>query len=677
MPTLKELSKEQESLSGGHRLCAGCGASIVARQVLLAAPKPIVVTCATGCLEVATTIFPYTAWETPWMHSAFENAAATCSGIESAYNALKRKGTLPVNENIHFITFGGDGGTYDIGLQSLSGAMERGHRMLYVCYNNQAYMNCLSTSSLIMTREGLKKITDIKEGDMVYAFDQKTYQPILKKCSGVFDNGIKPVYELKTLHHSIKATSNHPFMILKRNGRGRKNTFVWKTLAEIETGNEVVVFKNINPGKSAEFSFLKVTTEDYKVNRLNDIDIPKFSTPDLMKYLGLYVGDGWVRTEKGEVGFALPEKKIARKNLVNLHTKIFGGNLRIDETYVYANSVNLSRFIDSFGFGKGARNKTIPPWIFTLPKEERESFIQGLILSDGYKIGNSYRYVSASSELLRTLRLLLQITDYRVGDIHWQTKKKGTKCVNRKLLKDAKYGYVCFSKKRKWNTEKYPNQYRYQNFLIENKYFNTEKVKSIRLIGEEPTLDLRVEDEHNFIADGIVVHNTGIQRSSATPKGGFTTTSPAGKVKQGKEQSRKDLTEIMVAHNIPYVAQTVVGDWRDLTTKVQKALSKDGPSFINVLTPCRLGWGCAPEKTLQIGRLSADTCFWPLYEVEEGKYKITYKPKEKKPIVELLKGQSRFKHLFNKGNEHLITEIQEEVDRKWKKLLFLSGEKAD
>ncbi|MDD5455369.1 MAG: pyruvate ferredoxin oxidoreductase, partial [Candidatus Ratteibacteria bacterium] len=82
MPTLKELAREPESLSGGHRLCAGCGASIAARQVLLAAPKPIVVTCATGCLEVATTIFPYTAWEMPWMHSAFENAAATCSGIE-------------------------------------------------------------------------------------------------------------------------------------------------------------------------------------------------------------------------------------------------------------------------------------------------------------------------------------------------------------------------------------------------------------------------------------------------------------------------------------------------------------------------------------------------------------------------------------------------------------------
>lgn len=308
MPSLKELAKEKELLSGGHRLCPGCGASIAIRQVLLAAPKPVIVTCATGCLEVATTIFPYTAWEMPWIHSAFENAAATCSGVESAYNALKRQGKLPVDKKIHFITFGGDGGTYDIGLQSLSGAMERGHRMLYVCYNNQAYMN------------------------------------------------------------------------------------------------------------------------------------------------------------------------------------------------------------------------------------------------------------------------------------------------------------------------------------------------------------------------------TGIQRSSATPKGGFTTTSPVGKIKPGKEQSRKDLTEIMVAHNIPYVAQTIVGDWRDLTTKVQKALSKDGPSFINVLSPCRLGWGHTPDDTTQIGRVSADTCFWPLYEVDEGTYKLTYKPKEKKPVIEFLKLQDRFKHLFKKGNEALLVEIQEEIDKKWNRLLTRCGE---
>lgn len=306
MANLKELCKKDDLLTGGHRLCAGCGAGTVARQALMAAEgQPVVVTCATGCLEVSTTIFPYTAWKVPFMHSAFENSAATCSGIEAAYRSMKRQGKI--KDDIRFIAFGGDGGTYDIGIQSLSGAMERRHRMLYICYNNEAYMN------------------------------------------------------------------------------------------------------------------------------------------------------------------------------------------------------------------------------------------------------------------------------------------------------------------------------------------------------------------------------TGIQRSGATPKGAHTTTAPTGKVKQGKEQFRKDLTEIMVAHGIPYVAQASIGNSMDFINKVQKALATDGPSFINVLQPCRLGWAYKPENTMALARTAVETCMWPIYEVVNGEYKINAKPKEKKPVVEFLKDQGRFKHLFKPGNEGLLAEIQAEVDARWEKLLKLES----
>jgi len=138
---LKELSKRPERLTGGHRLCAGCGASPVIRAVLRAI-KPedkAVITSATGCLEVSTCIYPYSAWTDSFIHSAFENAGATISGIAAAYEFLKK--TNQVNQNYKFIAFGGDGGTYDIGLQALSGAMERGHDIVYVCYDNGAYMN--------------------------------------------------------------------------------------------------------------------------------------------------------------------------------------------------------------------------------------------------------------------------------------------------------------------------------------------------------------------------------------------------------------------------------------------------------------------------------------------------------------------------------------------------------
>ena len=301
MANLKEMAKQEERLTGGHRACAGCGIPIIVRQVMHSIKDPVVVGCATGCLEVVTTIYPYTAWKVPFLHNAFENAAATVSGVETAYRALKKKGKI--SEDIKFVAFGGDGGTYDIGFQSLSGAMERGHDMLYVCYDNEAYMN------------------------------------------------------------------------------------------------------------------------------------------------------------------------------------------------------------------------------------------------------------------------------------------------------------------------------------------------------------------------------TSIQRSSATPFGANTTTAPAGKVKQGKEQFRKDLTECMVAHNIPYVAQSAVGNWMDLTKKIEKAMTIKGPKFIVVLQPCQLGWGYPMDNTVALGQLAVDTCFWPLYEVENGVYKLTYKPKEKKTVVEWLKLQGRFKHLFKPGNEKLLEQIQANVDKNWEKLL--------
>ncbi len=137
--SLKELSKREQRLTPGHRLCAGCTEAIIARQVLMATEKPVVIAQATGCFEVSTTIFPFTAWNVPWIHTAFGNAAATCAGVESAYRALRRKGKI--KDDIRFLAFAGDGGTYDIGFQALSGAVERGHQMLYVCLNNEAYMN--------------------------------------------------------------------------------------------------------------------------------------------------------------------------------------------------------------------------------------------------------------------------------------------------------------------------------------------------------------------------------------------------------------------------------------------------------------------------------------------------------------------------------------------------------
>ncbi|MBN2881509.1 pyruvate ferredoxin oxidoreductase [Candidatus Woesearchaeota archaeon] len=296
---IKELTTKEHRMVSGHRMCPGCGAPIVVKQVLMGTDNPVVVANATGCLEVSTTIYPYTAWTVPFIHNAFENAAATISGVEAAYTSLKKQGKIKSKKDIKFVAFGGDGGTYDIGLQSLSGALERGHNFVYVCYDNEGYMN------------------------------------------------------------------------------------------------------------------------------------------------------------------------------------------------------------------------------------------------------------------------------------------------------------------------------------------------------------------------------TGIQRSSATPYGASTTTAPAGKVHPGKEEFKKDLTAIAVAHNIPYVAQASISNWNDLIKKAEKAFNTNGPAFLNVLAPCPRGWRFREDLTIELAKIAVSTNFWPLYEVENGKYVINYEVKDRKPIEEFIKLQGRFSHLFKPENKHMIEKMQAEVDRRF------------
>ncbi len=306
MTTIKQMVRREHGtppLRGGHALCQGCGIPTVVRTVIDSIPTPVVVVTATGCLEVATSRYPTTAWNVPWLHVAFENAAATMSGIETAYRVLARRGRLPQDGEITFLVLAGDGGTYDIGLQALSGALERGHRLIYVCYDNEAYMN------------------------------------------------------------------------------------------------------------------------------------------------------------------------------------------------------------------------------------------------------------------------------------------------------------------------------------------------------------------------------TGIQRSGATPRGASTTTSPSGRASLGKAQQRKDITAVAVAHHIPYVAQAVASYWHDLSIKVARAAMATGPSFLNVLTDCPLGWGHEARIGPRLLDLAVETRFWPLYEVDGGRYHLNYIPSTPLPVQRWLEGQARFRHLLGPEAQGEVAAVQAEVDSQWQELV--------
>ena len=138
--TTKDIADKPDLFLSGHRACAGCGPAAVLRLIMKATRGPTIVTEATGCMEVVSSIYPFTSWGVPWLHTAFETAASNASGIEAALKVLKRKGKMKKG-HVDVIAFAGDGGTYDIGIQALSGAVERGHDFLFVLYDNEAYMN--------------------------------------------------------------------------------------------------------------------------------------------------------------------------------------------------------------------------------------------------------------------------------------------------------------------------------------------------------------------------------------------------------------------------------------------------------------------------------------------------------------------------------------------------------
>ncbi len=219
----------------------------------------------------------------------------------------------------------------------------------------------------------------------------------------------------------------------------------------------------------------------------------------------------------------------------------------------------------------------------------------------------------------------------------------------------------------------------YQFFKKKKHAYGKKEVKFIAFGGDGGTYDIGIqslsaalERGHRFLYicyDNEAYMNTGVQRSSSTPKGTDTKTTPVGSNSYGKTVNRKDLTAIMIAHNIPYVAQASLANYADFMKKVNKALNCDGPAFINVLAPCIPGWGIKNDAAITISKTAIDTTFWPLFEVENGVYKLNYDPGDKKkPITEWLKPQKRFSHLFDPKNQDLLKQIQVDTDKNWEKI---------
>jgi pyruvate ferredoxin oxidoreductase beta subunit len=205
------------------------------------------------------------------------------------------------------------------------------------------------------------------------------------------------------------------------------------------------------------------------------------------------------------------------------------------------------------------------------------------------------------------------------------------------------------------------------------------KGKVIAIAGDGGTLDIGLQalsgslergDKICFVClDNNAYMNTGIQRSSATPLGAWTTTSPPGRLSVGKEEWKKPIVDIVANHQIPYTATASVGFVHDLKEKIRKALErKNLPSFVHVECPCPLGWKFDPSKTIEIAKLAVETGMWMLYEIENGKLRITKNVGKRRPVEDYLRTQGRFAHLFKPGNKHIIKKIQDRVDTEWRRI---------
>jgi pyruvate ferredoxin oxidoreductase beta subunit len=218
-----------------------------------------------------------------------------------------------------------------------------------------------------------------------------------------------------------------------------------------------------------------------------------------------------------------------------------------------------------------------------------------------------------------------------------------------------------------------------------------EHVDVIAIAGDGGTYDIgiqalsgAVERGHDFmfvLYDNEAYMNTGIQRSGGTPHGAATTTSPAGKVIPGKLEYKKPIADIMVAHQMPYVATASPYYWKDLIQKARRGLEVEGPAFLHVFAPCQRGWRTDPAKSIEYTKLAVETCLFPLWESVNGQCQLStpsklvaLAPLKKKPVADYLRGQGRYRHMFKPQNKKLLEEVQSITDERWERLLKKCGE---
>ena len=378
-------------------------------------------------------------------------------------------------------------------------------------------IGCLTGDTLLYTNpDGLTRLDKIQPNETVYSFDLSMLKPIKHKVKALVDNGVRDVYEVLIEGRTLKATANHPLLVLTRNNRvGSKNiggvsSFVlsWKQLKDIGRDDLIAHIRTLpDDGEVHTIDYSYKPGHKAATSVLTQIKIPKESSEDLMWLLGLYIGDGWVEFSKSgrpnRLGYAVPPKDRARERLEKTLFKVFGvkGKQHGPSTLRVASSI-LADFFVKLGFLTGSKEKVVPAWLFRLPANQKLAFIEGYVDSDGHVRPDTHQITLTSNnkQLLEQTKLLALSCGLRV----YKTRhyKKFTKLPLGREIREYECYNFCVSCHDLDKIRSHRITY--------TEPVGFSKVSSVKHLGKERVYDIEVEGAHNFVANGVVVHNSKI-----------------------------------------------------------------------------------------------------------------------------------------------------------------------
>ncbi|GBC84499.1 FeS cluster assembly protein SufB [bacterium HR11] len=396
-----------------------------------------------------------------------------------------------------------------------------------------AQYECLAGDTRVFTHRGPVPIRDVQPGDIVFSFDEDQGRLVPARVKALAYKGEREVFEVKVGTRKLKATANHPFLVLeyerapgRRRGRYRRT---WKYLYELKPGDLVAVAKRL-PDVGRPYRLERPEAPDGRGWRYNPIALPEETSPDLMWWLGLYVGDGTIHRDgprKARVELAIPASDTAlRGELQRVTTRLFGVPARNGDAHrmtVY--STLLARYLEQNGFDGDARTKRVPSWVFTLPRDQVLSFIGGYVDADGYVRSHPKSHdvilTSVNKPLLQDVQALCVQSGLATSHIHRFESKHPLEptraIVGYRLQISGEVEQIGVRSPQRMNRlglKKYYHDYSSAHGTTFRDHVNEDigfvRVDSITPAGTEAVYDIEVEGPHNFVAEGLIVHNSEV-----------------------------------------------------------------------------------------------------------------------------------------------------------------------